>query len=81
MSWTEVDNSLTRTIQFSDFNAAFGFMTRVALVTEQMDHHPEWTNVYNLVEIRLRTHSAGNIITQKDRDLAAAIDRIAGEMA
>ncbi|MBK7344642.1 MAG: 4a-hydroxytetrahydrobiopterin dehydratase [Saprospiraceae bacterium] len=81
MSWTEADNSLTRTFQFCDFNAAFGFMTRVALVAERMDHHPEWTNVYNRVEIRLRTHSKGNVVTQKDRDLAAAIDLIVGEDA
>ena len=79
MPWTESDNSLTQTFTFPDFNAAFGFMTRVALVAEKMDHHPEWTNVYNRVEIRLRTHSQGNMVTQKDRDLAAAIDRIAGE--
>ncbi|MCF8237716.1 MAG: 4a-hydroxytetrahydrobiopterin dehydratase [Saprospiraceae bacterium] len=80
MSWIEADNCLTRTFQFPDFNAAFGFMTRVALVAEKMDHHPEWTNVYNRVEVRLRTHSAGNTVTQKDRDLAVAMDRIAGEM-
>lgn len=78
MSWTETDNSLTQTFTFSDFNAAFGFMTRVALVAEKMDHHPEWTNVYNRVDIRLRTHAKGNIVTQKDRDLAAAIDLILG---
>ena len=79
MSWTEADNCLTRTFTFPDFNAAFGFMTRVALVAEKMDHHPEWTNVYNRVDVRLRTHSAGNTVTRKDRDLAAAMDRIAGE--
>lgn len=80
MSWTESDNSLTRAFTFADFNAAFGFMTRVALVAEKMEHHPEWTNVYNRVDVCLRTHSAGNIVTQKDRDLAAAIDRITDEM-
>ncbi len=80
MPWTESDNSLTRTFQFPDFNAAFGFMTRVAMAAEKMDHHPEWTNVYNRVEVRLRTHSAGNVVTQKDRALADAIDRIAGQM-
>ena len=52
-------------------------MTRVALEAEKRDHHPSWSNVYNTVEIRLSTHSAGNIVTEKDRALAAAIDRIA----
>ncbi len=76
MPWTEANNCLTQTFLFPDFNTAFGFMTRVALVAEKMDHHPEWTNVYNRVEVRLRTHSKGNIVTQKDRDLATAVDRI-----
>jgi len=53
-------------------------MSRVALAAEKMDHHPEWTNVYNTVEIKLSTHDAGNTVTDKDRKLAAAIDRIIG---
>ena len=66
------------TFKFKDFSEAFAFMTRVALVAEKMDHHPEWTNVYNKVEIRLSTHDAGDMVTDKDRKLAAAIDTIIG---
>jgi 4a-hydroxytetrahydrobiopterin dehydratase len=74
--WIEENNSLKRTFTFKDFNEAFGFMTRVALVVEKMDHHPYWINVYNRVEITLNTHSAGDIVTEKDRNLAAAIDKL-----
>ncbi|TDW99696.1 4a-hydroxytetrahydrobiopterin dehydratase [Dinghuibacter silviterrae] len=74
--WTETDNSLRRTLTFSNFSEAFAFMTRVALEAEKRDHHPSWTNTYNTVEIRLSTHSAGNVVTAKDRDLAAAIDKL-----
>ncbi|MFN8155468.1 MAG: 4a-hydroxytetrahydrobiopterin dehydratase [Bacteroidia bacterium] len=77
--WNEENNSLTRLFMFGDFSEAFAFMTRVALVAEKMNHHPLWTNVYNRVEIRLSTHDAGNTITDKDRKLAAAIDRIYGQ--
>ena len=63
---------------FSDFNAAFGFMTRVALVAEKLDHHPEWSNVYKTVEVTLSTHDAGGL-TMRDVTLAEAMDRIAGE--
>lgn len=76
-SWEEVDGGLCRTFQFADFSEAFAFMTRVALLAEQHQHHPLWTNVWNRVEIRLSTHDAGDVVTQKDRDLAMAIDRIA----
>lgn len=72
--WTETANSLTRTFTFRDFSEAFAFMTRVAILAEKMDHHPEWSNVYNKVVIRLSTHDAGNIVTDRDRKLAAAID-------
>ena len=61
---------------FNNFSEAFGFMTRVALVAEQMNHHPNWSNVYNVVEIWLSTHDAGNIVTEKDRALANAIDAL-----
>jgi 4a-hydroxytetrahydrobiopterin dehydratase len=74
--WTEKDNKLSRTFTFKDFNEAFGFMTRVALVAEQMNHHPHWTNVWNRVEIHLSTHDAGDVVTVKDRQLAVAIDHI-----
>lgn len=76
--WKEQDNQLYRKFEFKDFSEAFAFMTRVALEAEKMDHHPLWTNVYKTVEIWLSTHSAGNIVTDKDRKLAAIIDRIAG---
>ena len=74
--WTEQDNKLQREFKFKDFSEAFAFMSRVALLAEKMDHHPEWSNVYNRVTIVLRTHSAGNTVTEKDRTLAAAIDRL-----
>lgn len=74
--WQETDNKLVRQFTFADFTEAFAFMTRVALIAEKMDHHPFWTNVYNKVTIELSTHDAGNTVTQKDRTLAAAIDKI-----
>jgi 4a-hydroxytetrahydrobiopterin dehydratase len=72
--WEEKNNTLYRKFEFKDFSQAFSFMTRVALAAEKMDHHPSWTNVYNTVEISLSTHSAGNIVTEKDRKLAQKID-------
>jgi len=75
--WTKENNSLKKTFKFKDFNQAFGFMTRVALAAEKMDHHPNWVNVYNRVEITLNTHSAGDIVTAKDKKLASEIDKIA----
>jgi len=74
--WTEKDDSLIGTFEFDDFTQAFGFMTRVALVAERMNHHPDWTNCYNRVEIRLTTHDAGNVVTSRDRELAAIIESI-----
>jgi len=74
--WTEADDKLQREFKFKDFSEAFAFMSRVALLAEKMDHHPEWSNVYNRVTIVLRTHSAGNTVTEKDRALAVAIDRL-----
>lgn len=76
MSWTEENNALKKTFTFKDFSEAFAFMTRVALAAEKMDHHPNWTNVWNKVEITLNTHSEGNIVTEKDRKLAAQIDKL-----
>ena len=72
--WTEENNKLYKKFQFKDFNAAFAFMTSVALLAEKADHHPIWTNTWNTVEIWLSTHDAGNVVTQKDRDLADQID-------
>lgn len=74
--WQEKDNTLYRKFQFGDFSEAFAFMTRVAIEAEKMNHHPLWTNVWNTVEIWLSTHDAGNIVTEKDRKLAAKIDSI-----
>ncbi len=76
--WNENNNRLHQTFLFKDFSTAFSFMTRVALEAEKMNHHPLWTNVYNKVDIWLSTHDAGDIVTEKDRALAGAIDRIAG---
>lgn len=76
--WSEVvgREAITKTFRFADFNAAFGFMVRAALVAEKMDHHPEWSNVWNRVEVMLSTHDAGGV-TQLDIDLATAMDRLA----
>ena len=76
MAWKEVDNRLTRTFKFKDFSEALGFMTRVALIAEKMDHHPTWTNTWNSVSFELSTHDAGNKVTDRDRKLAEAIDRL-----
>ncbi|HEY0041261.1 MAG TPA: 4a-hydroxytetrahydrobiopterin dehydratase [Flavisolibacter sp.] len=75
-NWQEKENALYRKFEFKDFSEAFAFMTRVALVAEKMDHHPRWTNVWNTVELWLNTHSAGNMITEKDRKLAQKIDEL-----
>ena len=77
--WEEKNNRLTKTFQFKDFVEAFGFMTKVALVAEKMDHHPLWTNVYNRVSFELSTHDAGDIVTDKDRKLAKEIDKLANK--
>jgi len=69
--------AITRTFTFADFNEAFGFMTRAALVAEKMNHHPEWSNTYKTVEVVLTTHEAGGL-TDRDFALAEAMDRIAG---
>lgn len=74
--WQEKENSLYRNFRFRDFSEAFAFMTRVALIAEKMDHHPRWTNVYNTVEVWLSTHDAGNVVTDRDRKLAAKIDEL-----
>jgi len=78
--WHEVDgrDAITRSFAFKDFNAAFGFMTRAALIAEQMNHHPEWFNVYNKVEVTLATHTADGV-TELDVKLAAALDRLAAD--
>lgn len=76
--WTEAGNKLYRKFQFADFSEAFAFMTRVALEAEKANHHPEWKNVWNTVEIWLSTHDAGDVVTEKDRKLATRIDALLG---
>ena len=75
--WKEENNTLYKKFTFKNFSEAFAFMTRVAIEAEKADHHPLWTNVYNKVEIWLSTHDAGDVVTDKDRALAKAIDSIA----
>lgn len=74
--WNEENNTLKKNFEFDSFVDAFAFMTKVAIIAEKMDHHPFWTNVYNKVSIELSTHDAGDVVTQRDRDLAKAIDQI-----
>jgi 4a-hydroxytetrahydrobiopterin dehydratase len=77
--WSEVQgrDAITKKFVFADFNQAFGFMTRAALVAEKSDHHPEWFNVYKTVEVTLSTHDAGGL-TEKDVKLAEMMDKFAG---
>jgi 4a-hydroxytetrahydrobiopterin dehydratase len=77
-AWSEVTgrDAITRKFVFGDFNEAFGFMTRAALIAEKLDHHPEWFNVYKTVEVTLATHDAGGV-TELDVKLAQAMDRLA----
>ena len=74
--WIESDNKLKAEFQFDNFVDAFAFMTKVAMLAEKVDHHPNWSNVYNRVFIELNTHDAGNIVTEKDYDLAREIDKL-----
>ncbi|MDY6925067.1 MAG: 4a-hydroxytetrahydrobiopterin dehydratase [Pseudomonadota bacterium] len=71
--------AIERKLAFADFNAAFGFMTRVALLADKVDHHPEWSNVYNRVDIVLTTHDAGGV-TRRDLDMARFIDEVASAL-
>ena len=76
--WQDVEDrdAITRTFRFKDFNAAFGFMTRCALKADQMDHHPEWFNVYNRVEVTLSTHDCDGL-SERDVELATFMDSVA----
>ncbi len=74
--WKESNDKLHRTFKFQNFNEAFGFMARVALEAEKMNHHPDWSNSYDTVEINLSSHDAGDKVTDKDRKLAAKIDAL-----
>ncbi len=76
MSWITKDNKLVKEFHFADFTEAFGFLTKVAILSEKQNHHPELFNVYNKVIISLQTHDAGNVVTEKDHKLAAAIDAL-----
>jgi len=76
MDWKEENNRLKKTFVFKDFVEAFGFMSSVAIIAEKMDHHPNWSNVYNSVSFELNTHDAGDVVTEKDHALAKAIDAL-----
>jgi 4a-hydroxytetrahydrobiopterin dehydratase len=77
--WKEKNNQLQKSFEFKDFVQAFSFMTRVAFAAEKMNHHPNWSNVWNKVEISLSTHDAGDVVTEKDHKLAEVIDKIYDE--
>ncbi len=74
--WKEENNQLKRSFQFTNFIEAFAFMTKVAFVAEKMNHHPNWSNAYNKVDITLFTHDANNTVTDKDKKLANEIDKL-----
>lgn len=76
MDWIEENNTLTKTFKFDTFAAAMAWMVKAAFAIEKLNHHPEWTNVYNRVTVSLSTHDAGNIVTDKDRELAKVLDGI-----
>lgn len=76
MGWKELDGGLVISLEYSDFNEAFGFMSRVALIAEKLNHHPTITNTYNKVELRVSTHDAGGVITEKDHEFARAVDQV-----
>jgi len=75
--WKEEDNKLKKTFEFADFKEAFGFMAKVAIVAEKMNHHPNWSNVYSTVSFELNTHDEGDVVTDKDKKLAEEIDKLA----
>mgnify|MGYP001954068151 CR=1 FL=1 len=81
MDWIEKDNSLNKTFEFSGFQEAVEWMSLCVERIEKMGHHPEWKNIYNKVFVKLRTHSAGNTITKKDRKLAELLDEIYCQVA
>ncbi|MBL4710710.1 MAG: 4a-hydroxytetrahydrobiopterin dehydratase [Flavobacteriales bacterium] len=75
-NWIEENNQLKRTFEFKNFIEAWGFMSQVALLAEKENHHPEWSNVYNIVKIVLRTHDEGFKVTDRDRSLAKKINKL-----
>jgi len=74
--WQLVDNSLFRSVKFSNFADAFAFMSRVAVIAEQLDHHPDWSNSWNVVDISLRSHDVGGVVTERDVQLAQRINEV-----
>jgi 4a-hydroxytetrahydrobiopterin dehydratase len=78
--WQESNNKLQKTFVFENFTRAFTFMTACAFEAEKLNHHPDWRNVYNRVEVHLSTHDAGNVVTEKDRTLARIMDAIYDSM-
>jgi 4a-hydroxytetrahydrobiopterin dehydratase len=79
MNWEEKEGCLYRQFIFQDFVSAWAFMSAVAIISEKINHHPNWSNVYNKVDIYLCTHDAGNQITEKDYRLSKAIDEVVGQ--
>jgi len=79
-SWVLSNNKLSKTFEFKSFEEAIDFMVRASKVISELDHHPEWTNVYNQVMVSLCTHDAGNVVTQKDYDLASALDGVSSQI-
>ena len=74
--WKEENDTLSREFVFNDFSEAFAFMTRVAMIAEKLNHHPDWSTVWNKVRINLSTHDAGNVVTDLDRKVAHEIDNL-----
>lgn len=79
MNWSNENNKLKKVFTFKDFPEAFAFMTKVAFVAERLNHHPTWMNSWNKVTIELSTHDKGDVVTDKDHQLAKEIDRLSGE--
>ncbi len=75
-NWIEIDNKLTKTFKFGSFVEAITWMNHASVFIDKLNHHPEWTNIYNKVTVTLTTHDAGNTVTDKDRQLAAILDNI-----
>ncbi len=75
-NWISIDNKLCKTFTFKDFAAAMAWMVKAGYAIEKINHHPEWTNIYNRVEVKLCTHDAGNAITQKDYELAEILNQL-----
>jgi 4a-hydroxytetrahydrobiopterin dehydratase len=78
-NWDFENEGIVKKFQFKNFIEAMGFIVKVGLIAEKMNHHPNWSNVYNIVEISLNTHDAGDIVTEKDYELAKAIDKLMAE--